>query len=44
MSWQIIPGQLMELMGKDKTGMVMQAMLKMSKIIVADLQVAFDTK
>lgn len=41
MSWQIIPRQLMELMGKDKTGKVMQAMMKMSKIIVKDLESAY---
>lgn len=39
-SWQIIPTQLIELMGADKSGKVMQAMLKMTKIIVADLQAA----
>ncbi len=45
-SWQIVPKQLMELMsGLDavKTGRVMQAMMKMSKIVIADLQHAFDT-
>lgn len=41
MSWQIIPRQLMELMSKDKTGKVMQAMMKMSKIIVKDLESAY---
>lgn len=44
-SWQIVPKQLMELMsGPDPvaTGRVMQAMMKMSKIIIADLQQAFD--
>ena len=41
LSWQIIPAALMELMGDDdeaKSGRVMQALLKMRKIIVADLK------
>jgi predicted 3-demethylubiquinone-9 3-methyltransferase (glyoxalase superfamily) len=45
LSWQIIPKQLGELMGDpdpEKSGRVMQAMLKMQKIIVADLQKAYD--
>jgi predicted 3-demethylubiquinone-9 3-methyltransferase (glyoxalase superfamily) len=44
LSWQIIPRQLMELMGdKDQTKSqrVMQAMLKMRRIIIKDLQAAF---
>lgn len=43
--WQIVPKQLGELMGDsdpEKSGRVMQAMLKMHKIIVADLQKAYD--
>lgn len=43
--WQIVPKQLGELMGSsdpEKSGRVMQAMLKMQKIIVADLQKAHD--
>ncbi|MBI5822642.1 MAG: VOC family protein [Chloroflexi bacterium] len=47
LSWQIIPKQLGELMGDpdpDKSQWVMQAMLKMQKIIVADLQKAYDGK
>ena len=43
LSWQIVPKQLGELMGDpdpEKSGRVMQAMLKMQKIIVADLQKA----
>lgn len=42
-SWQIIPTVLMELMAdKDlaKAGRAMQAMMKMNKIIIADLQKA----
>ena len=45
LSWQIVPKQLGELMGDpdpEKSGRVMQAMLKMRKIIVADLQKAYD--
>jgi len=45
LSWQIIPRALMELMGDPdpkKSQAVMQAMLKMNKIIVADLQRAHE--
>jgi predicted 3-demethylubiquinone-9 3-methyltransferase (glyoxalase superfamily) len=41
LSWQIIPKQLGELMGDpdpEKSQRVMQAMLKMRKIVVADLE------
>ena len=47
LSWQIVPKQLGELMGDpdpEKSGRVMQAMLKMQKIVVADLQKAYDGK
>ena len=47
LSWQIIPKQLGELMGDPnptKAQNVVQAMLKMHKIIVADLQKAYDGK
>jgi len=47
LSWQIIPKQLGELMGDSdpvKAQNVVQAMLKMHKIIVADLQKAYDGK
>lgn len=40
-SWQIVPKQLMQLMSSpdhEKAGRVMQAMLKMKKIIIADLE------
>lgn len=43
--WQIIPKQLGELMGdpdREKSERVMDAMLKMQKIVVADLQKAYD--
>jgi len=45
LSWQIIPRQLGELMGDpdpEKSGRVRDAMLKMQKIIVADLQKAYN--
>lgn len=41
LSWQIVPKALMQLMSDpdpEKAGRVMQAMLKMSKIVVADLE------
>lgn len=40
-SWQVVPKQLMQLMSspdREKAGRVMQALLKMKKIIVADLE------
>jgi len=40
LSWQIIPTALSEFLAKDKLGRVMKAMLKMKKIIVADLKKA----
>ena len=43
--WQIVPRQLGELLGDhdpQKANRVMEAMLKMKKIIVADLQNAYD--
>jgi predicted 3-demethylubiquinone-9 3-methyltransferase (glyoxalase superfamily) len=43
--WQIVPKQLGELMGDPdpvKSKRVMDAMLKMQKIVVADLQVAYN--
>lgn len=42
LSWQIVPKQLGELMSKDKSGRVMQAMLQMKKLDVAGLQKAYD--
>lgn len=44
-SWQIVPKQLGELIGspdREKAGRAMQAMLKMKKIVIADLQHAYD--
>lgn len=38
LSWQVVPTVLGELLGKDKTGKVMEAMLKMKKIVIADLE------
>ncbi len=46
-SWQIIPKTLMKLMGDPdpaKSQAVMQAMLKMNKIVVEDLQKAYEGK
>jgi len=45
LSWQIIPKALMTLMSdpdQKKAGRVMQAMLQMKKIVVSDLQKAYD--
>jgi predicted 3-demethylubiquinone-9 3-methyltransferase (glyoxalase superfamily) len=44
-SWQIVPVQLAALVGDpnpDKAARAMHAMFKMSKVIIADLQRAFD--
>ena len=44
-SWQVIPSALGRLMGdpdRRKSGAVMQAMLEMNKIVIADLQKAYD--
>lgn len=43
--WQIVPSVLGEMLGDkdpEKAGRVMQAMLKMRKIIIADLQKAYE--
>ncbi|MBK7934908.1 MAG: VOC family protein [Acidobacteria bacterium] len=43
LSWQITPRRLMDLLGdsdREKSGRVAQAMFKMSKIIIADLEAA----
>lgn len=45
MRWQIVPRQLADLMMDEdpaKSGRVMQAMMKMQKIIVADLEAAYN--
>jgi predicted 3-demethylubiquinone-9 3-methyltransferase (glyoxalase superfamily) len=45
LSWQIIPAALVKLMGDpdpEKSQAVMQAMLKMNKIVIEDLQRAYD--
>jgi predicted 3-demethylubiquinone-9 3-methyltransferase (glyoxalase superfamily) len=45
LSWQIIPTALMKLMSDPdpkKSNAVMQAMLKMDKIVIADLQKAYE--
>lgn len=43
LSWQIVPEALPELLNADKSGRVMQAMLKMKKINIADLEKARDS-
>jgi predicted 3-demethylubiquinone-9 3-methyltransferase (glyoxalase superfamily) len=46
MRWQIVPKQLGELMmdeNHEKAGKVMQAMMKMQKIIIADLKAAYNS-
>lgn len=46
LSWQIIPNALGELMftpDQEKSQKVMQAMMKMSKIIIADLEAAYNS-
>jgi predicted 3-demethylubiquinone-9 3-methyltransferase (glyoxalase superfamily) len=45
LSWQIIPKQMGELLGaanQKKAMAAMNAMLKMKKIVIADLQKAFE--
>jgi len=45
LSWQIIPSALMRLMGDpdpEKSKAVFEAMLKMNKIVIADLQKAYE--
>ncbi len=45
LSWQVIPSVLYKLMGdsdREKANRVMQAMLQMNKIIIPDLQKAYD--
>lgn len=45
LSWQIVPPVLPELLGdkdREKAGRAMQAMMKMKKIIIADLEKAYD--
>ena len=46
LSWQIIPSALGEMLGDkdpEKANRVMQSMLKMQKIIIAELQKAYDS-
>ncbi len=45
LSWQIIPQRMMELIGdkdREKARRAMNAMLKMKKIVIADLEKAFE--
>lgn len=39
-SWQVVPKQLNELLGKDSSGKVMQCMLGQKKIIISELEKA----
>ncbi len=46
MRWQIVPNRLVELMmdsDPEKANKVMQAMMKMQKIIIADLETAYNS-
>lgn len=46
LSWQIVPKQLSGLIGnsdRERAGKAMQAMLKMKKIVIADLEKAFNS-
>jgi len=46
-SWQVVPGRLMEMIisaDKERAGRAMEAMLKMRKIVIADVEKAFDGK
>ncbi len=46
-SWQIVPPVLGEMLGdpdREKSGRVMEAMLKMDKLIISDLEKAFNGK
>jgi predicted 3-demethylubiquinone-9 3-methyltransferase (glyoxalase superfamily) len=46
MRWQIVPKQLGQMMmddDREKASKVMQAMMKMQKIIIADLEVAYNS-
>jgi predicted 3-demethylubiquinone-9 3-methyltransferase (glyoxalase superfamily) len=44
LSWQIIPKEMGELISKDKSGRVITAMLGMKKIVIADLESAYEEK
>lgn len=47
LSWQVVPpvlGDLLTNKDREKAGRAMQAMLQMNKIVIADLQNAFDGK
>lgn len=47
LSWQVVPpvlGQMLSDADREKAGRVMQAMMKMDKIILADLHKAYDGK
>ena len=41
-SWQVVPKQFYDLMKKDKSGNLMKTMLKMKKLVIADLEKAVE--
>ena len=43
LSWQIIPKRFLELMGHENSGSVLQALYKMTKIQIAELETAIKT-
>lgn len=42
LSWQVVPKQLNELLAKDTSGRVMQCMLTQKKIVIAELEKAYE--
>ena len=42
LSWQVVPKQFYEIAKKDTAGKVMEAMLKMKKLIIVDLEKAIE--
>lgn len=42
LSWQIVPSALIKLLGKDKSGRVMKAMLQMKKIDIKKLEKEYE--
>jgi predicted 3-demethylubiquinone-9 3-methyltransferase (glyoxalase superfamily) len=42
LSWQVVPKQFYEIAKKDTTGKVMEAMLKMKRLIISDLEKAIE--
>ena len=44
LSWQIVPRQFYEIAKRDSSGKVMEAMLEMNKLVIADLEKALGEK